>query len=100
MHIHNVYFWLKDNLDDQALAGFEQGLNALTNDRAAKSGYFGKPAVIDRDVVDRSYSYGLVLVFDDLAAHDAYQTGAVHLRFLADHSLKWKKVIVYDVQTT
>ncbi len=29
MHIHNVYFWLKGDLEVQALGAFEDGLDAL-----------------------------------------------------------------------
>jgi hypothetical protein len=65
MHVHNVYFWLKDGLESQALAAFAKGLNALTHDPAVKSGYYGKPAGTHRDVVENSYTYGLVLAFDD-----------------------------------
>ncbi len=99
MHVHNVYFWLKDGLQSQALAAFEQGLKVLANDSNVKSGYFGKPADTHRDVVENTYSYGLVFVFDDLAAHDRYQAGAVHLRFVEDHASKWEKVVVHDIQT-
>ena len=99
MHIHNVYFWLKNDLEQVAVSGFEQGLAALTRDPAVKTGYFGRPANTHRDVVDNSYSYSLVLLFDNLAAHDRYQTGAVHLEFVHNHSPKWARVVVYDVET-
>jgi hypothetical protein len=100
MHIHNVYFWLENNLDSQALASFEQGLNNLAHDPAVKSGYFGKPADTHRDVVENSYSYGLVLIFDNIAAHDQYQVGEVHQKFIADHGAKWEKVVVHDIETS
>jgi hypothetical protein len=29
MHVHNVYFWLKQDLDNQAIAAFERELGAL-----------------------------------------------------------------------
>ncbi len=99
MHIHNVYFWLNSDLDSQDLEGFEQGLTVLTNDPFVKSSYYGKPADTQRDVVENTYTYGLVLIFDDLAAHDQYQVGATHHSFLDDHKTKWKNVIVYDIQT-
>ena len=100
MHIHNVYFWLKDGLDDEALASFEQGLNALVHDPAARGGHYGKPAAVpERDVIDSSYTYGLIVVFDDVAGHDRYQVGAIHLEFLAAHRTKWERVLVYDVET-
>ena len=99
MHVHNVYFWLKNDTNQQASLSFEGWLNALTNDPAVSSGYFGTPADTDRDVVDNSYSYGLVLVFKNKAAHDQYQEGAVHAKFLEEHASKWGKVLVYDVRT-
>ena len=98
MHIHNVYFWLKEGLSEADVAALEHGLDTLTHDPAAKGGYYGKPAATDRGVVDNSYHYGLVVVFDDLAAHDAYQTGDVHQAFVAAHADKWARVLVYDVE--
>ena len=74
-------------------------MEALANDPVIRSGYYGKPANTARDVVENSYSYGLVFVFDDLAAHDRYQAGAVHLKFVDDHLSKWEKVVVYDIET-
>ena len=99
MHIHNVYFWLKNGQDKDVLKAFEQGLDSLTHDPRVKSGYFGKPATTNRDVVENTYSFGLVLVFDDLAAHDQYQAGAIHLEFVDKHSSKWERVIVHDIET-
>ena len=99
MHVHNVYFWLKDGLEDQALAAFEAGLDMLANDPNVKSGYCGKPADTHRDVVDNTYTYGLVFVFDDLAAHDRYQAAADHVKFVEDNASKWERVGVYDIQT-
>ena len=99
MHVHNVYFWLKNDLDHEAFKAFEQGLETLTHDPVVKSGYYGKPASTDRDVVENSYDYGLVLVFNDLAAHDQYQAGAVHLKFVDEHLVKWARVIVHDIET-
>ena len=99
MHGHNVYFWLKDGLESQALAAFESGLKTLANESNVKYGYYGRPADTHRDVVDNTYTYGLALVFDDLATHDRYQAGAAHLKFVEDHASKWGRVVVYDIQT-
>ena len=49
--------------------------------------------------MDSSYSYGLVLCFDTVKAHDQYQSGDIHLQFVADHADKWNRVQVYDIQT-
>jgi hypothetical protein len=96
MFIHSVYFWMADDLDDEARAAFEQGLQTLCEETTATSGYYGKPAVAKRDVVDGSYGYGLILFFDDAADQDAYQISDVHQAFIANHSAKWERVLVYD----
>jgi len=99
MHIHNVCFWLKEDLEKVQRDAFEVGLASLCGDDAVHTGWYGKPAHTDRDVVENSYSYGLVLVFDDLAAHDRYQAGDVHMKFVDDHLDKWTRVVVHDVDT-
>jgi hypothetical protein len=99
MHAHNVYFWLKNDLASGDISAFEQGLKALTHDPAVKSGYYGRPADTHREVVENSYTYGLLLLFDDLAGHDQYQAGAVHLKFVEAHASKWARVVVHDIQT-
>ena len=99
MHIHNVYYWLTPGLDNEALASFEQGLDSLIHNPPAKGGHFGKPAATAaRDVVESSYTYGMMIVFADLAAHDRYQSGAVHIEFINAHSAKWERVVVYDIE--
>jgi hypothetical protein len=98
MFIHNVYFWLDQGLDQADLIAFEQGLDSLTKDRAAKAGHYGPPADTHRDVVERSYSYGLLVVFENMAAHDAYQAGEVHQRFLEEHRSQWTKAAVFDTE--
>ncbi len=94
MHVHNVYFWLKDGVS----ASFEKGLEALVKDQYISTGTFGKPADTDRKVVDSTYSYGLTLMFDSKTAHDRYQDGKVHLDFIKTHAHKWIKVQVYDFE--
>lgn len=99
MHIHTVYFWLQDDLDKSDRAAFAEGLATLCADPTATQGYFGVPANANRDVVDNSYSYALVLLFQDTGKHDQYQVGAIHDRFLAAHAAKWTRVQVYDAIT-
>lgn len=99
MHIHNVYFWLKEDVGDKAAFKFEEGLLALVNDPNVESGYYGKPADTRRDVVENSYTYGLVLVFEDKAGHDDYQKGAAHRRFLEENQEKWERVLVFDIDS-
>lgn len=98
MIIHNVYFWLNGDADRGA---FVEGMRLLITDSNIVHGYYGTPATTPaRDVIDSSYDYAIVLLFDDVARHDAYQASAIHDQFLADHAAKFKRVIVYDMETT
>lgn len=96
MHVHNVYFWLKT---DETNESFESGLRGLAQDPNVRASYFGRPADTHRDVVENSYTYGLVLVFDDISGHDAYQLGAAHEQFAEEHVESWTRVIVHDIDT-
>ena len=97
MFIHNVYFWLTEDLDEKAIAAFELGLQSLCQNPPAQSGYFGKPADTHRDVIERTYTYGMVLFFKDKMDQDAYQVGDIHHQFLDQHKEKWNRVTVYDI---
>jgi hypothetical protein len=96
MFTHCVFFWLKDGATPADRAKFEEGLRSLATISAALDATFGVPATTDRPVVERSYSYGLMVKFKDLAAHDAYQIHAVHKRFLENCSALWTRVQVFD----
>ena len=99
MHSHNVLFWLQDDLSYSELMEFEKGLKTLINDPLVIRGVYGKPANTHRSVVENSYSYGLSLMFKDLADHDLYQAEPIHLAFVDKNESKWAKVLVYDIET-
>ena len=97
MHIHTVLFWLTPEADRTA---FMAAIEGLTRMDEVQTGYIGVPAATgSRRVVDDSYDAGLTLIFDDLAAHDAYQTAPAHTEFVAANQDNWTRVQVYDLQT-
>jgi len=96
MFVHCVYFWLKDGLSQQDIQAFEKGIHSLTSIESVKHGFVGIPASTDRPVIDRSYSYGLVVVFEDEAGHDAYQDHPVHDDFRNNCAQYWREVKIYD----
>ena len=49
-----------------------------------------------RDVNDRDYHVALNLVFEDRAAHDAYQIAERHDQFISEHKHNWRQVRVFD----
>ena len=74
------------------------GLDQLTQESHIKSRRIGKPAPTERDVVDSSYSYAIVLQFEDLAGHDAYQASSEHEIFLDTCFDMISRVQVYDIE--
>ncbi len=99
MFVHHVFFWIKDDLTSDALTRFENGVKTLPSIDPVKFGDIGKPAGTNRVVIERSYSYSLLLVFENKAAHDEYQIHHIHKKFIADCSDLWSKVLIYDSES-
>jgi hypothetical protein len=97
MFIHCVYFWLKADITPEEEGRFLKGARALTKISSVKNGWVGKPAATDRPIIDRTYSYGLVIVCEDEAGHDHYQVDPVHDEFRELHHL-WTAVKIYDFE--
>ncbi|MBX2827356.1 MAG: Dabb family protein [Flavobacteriaceae bacterium] len=94
---HNVYIWLKqpDNEEDREafLASLFKFLDAS---EYVVSAHVGTPALSEREVVDDSFTFSIVLTFKDKADQDLYQVEPVHVQFVEEASHLWNKVIVYD----
>jgi hypothetical protein len=61
-----------------------------------KTKHVGTPADTEREVIDNSYSYCLVVTFDSKKEHDIYQDHTLHKQFIENASDLWEKVLVYD----
>lgn len=96
MFVHAVYFWLREDLTLAEQSSFAAGLRSLRWIEGVEHGYIGIPAPTDRASIERGYSRSLVLVFEDQAAHDAYQVDPVHERFRAECGSFWKTLRIYD----
>jgi hypothetical protein len=98
MIAHHVLFWLKaDTTTDQKLA-FSKSLQTLEKIEVVKTFHIGTPAPIERAVVDTSYTFSLILFFEDLAAHDVYQVHPLHKAFLDEFRILFEKVVIYDAE--
>ncbi|MDN3587495.1 Dabb family protein [Pedobacter aquatilis] len=96
MIAHHVLFWLKTNTTVEQKDAFKNGLQTLKNIEVVKTFHIGTPASIERAVVDTTYTFSLVLFFEDLAAHDVYQVHSIHKAFLDEVRELFEKVIIYD----
>lgn len=96
MFVHHVYFWLKDPESKPDKARLVEGLQKLSKVSTIKMFHIGQPAATNRDVIDASYSISWLVLFEDKAAQDSYQTDPIHLKFVEECSGLWNKVVVYD----
>lgn len=96
MFVHHVYFWLKNAGNKQDRERLVEGLKKLSKVKNIRMFHIGQPASTNRDVIDSSYAVSWLVLFDDKAAQDSYQTDPIHLKFVEECSALWSKVIVYD----
>jgi hypothetical protein len=98
MFVHSVFFWLKDSLNPDQTDTFRRGLESLHEIPALRQFHVGTPAATDRPIIDRSYTFALLTVFDDQAGHDAYQEHPIHTAFAQTFQPFWTKVVIYDAE--
>ena len=98
--IHVVYFWLKNPDSKEDRAKFEKSLtNFINNSENIIGKHIGLPAKTDRGVIDNTYTYSLILSFENKEMQDKYQVEEGHLKFIEECEDLWEKVIVYDSET-
>ena len=94
--VHAVYFYLSDSMDQQMKDDFMLVLDTLATIPSLKNVYYGPPANTPRKVVDNSYDYAFICVFDSKEGHDAYQVHPVHEAFRQRYSPLIADVKIYD----
>ena len=94
---HVVLFYLKNPGNQAEREQFETSLSTFVkNSQHVKSSHLGTPAATDRAVVDKSYTYIMILNFSSKEEQDKYQDEAGHKQFIGESEHLWEKVIVYD----
>ncbi|HXI01398.1 MAG TPA: Dabb family protein [Sphingobacteriaceae bacterium] len=96
MFVHHVYFWLKNPADSEEYSRLFKGLQSINKIEPKTLFHLGVPADTDRGVIDTSYAFSLLLIFNSLEEQEDYQNHPNHLKFVNDCSSLWSKVIVYD----
>ena len=99
MLAHNVYFALHDNSD----VALQKMIAACKKYLSGQPGtvFFACGTVqqeLSRPVNVRDFDIALHVIFESLAAHDAYQDAAPHHQFIAENKENWKHVRVFDSQ--
>jgi hypothetical protein len=95
--VHNVYFSLKDNSPAAKKKLIDSCKKYLTKHPGELHFAAGTLAEdLNRPVNDRDFDVALHIVFQDKAAHDAYQDAKRHKEFIEENKANWKKVRVFD----
>ena len=95
--VHHVFFWLKEPKNEAHKKQLAAALNELLKVKTIKMSHIGTPAGTEsRNVVDHSYSFSYLVMFDNQADQDAYQINPIHTKFVEENSHLWSKVVVYD----
>lgn len=94
--IHHVYFWLNNTGNVSDKTALINGLQRLSEISTIRNFHIGQPASTHRPVIDTSYAVSWLVIFDNAADQDSYQTDPIHLHFIKDCAHLWSKVVVYD----
>ena len=94
---HNVYFLLSD----ASPAAQQKLIDACHEFLKGHPGevYFSAGTLVPdlaRPVNDRGFHVGLHVVFENRAAHDAYQAHPRHIQFIDANKPNWASVRVFD----
>ncbi|MCP4311496.1 MAG: Dabb family protein [Bacteroidetes bacterium] len=94
--LHVVFFWLKDDSGSTRKKFLSELREFIDNVDLIRTKHIGSPADTDREVIDSTWSYSLILSFDSKKEQDLYQDHPLHKRFIENASSLWEKVQVYD----
>ncbi len=93
---HIVFFWLINDTPEVKNKFLRELKNFVDQVEEIKKVHIGPPANTNREVIDNTYSYNLLITFDSKKEHDIYQDHAAHKKFIENASSLWEKVLVYD----
>ncbi len=94
--MHVVFFWLVDDEEETSEKFLMELRKFIDNVDLIKTKHVGRPAGTNREVIDSSWSYSLILSFESKKEQDLYQEHQLHKDFIENASALWKKVQVYD----
>ncbi|HVX61844.1 MAG TPA: Dabb family protein [Pirellulales bacterium] len=98
--VHNVFFSLKEPTPANRQKLVDACHKYLSGHPGTVFYAAGTLADLDRPVNDRDFDVALHVIFQDRAAHDAYQTAPKHLQFIEENKADWAKVRVFDSDAT
>ncbi len=96
MFTHHVFFWLKNKTTDTNKEDLLAGLQSLAAIKPKIMIHIGVKASTNRPVIDTSYDFSLLLIFNNLEEQESYQVHQIHQEFVKNCQHLWEKVTIYD----
>jgi Stress responsive A/B Barrel Domain len=96
MFVHHVFFYMAADASETDKATLKSGIESLTAIASIRQWHLGVPAATNRAVIDTSYAFSWLTLFDDAAGEAAYQVDPLHLTFIEEHKHLWVNVKIYD----
>lgn len=96
--VHSAYFWFKEDATQAQIDAFIADSEKLRDIKTVKGFFAGKPANTDRPVIENTYDYAVVFLFEDFEAQEYYQQDQIHLDLIENHSSIWERVMVTDIE--
>jgi hypothetical protein len=97
MHLHNVFFALKDSSDEAVKTLVDDCYTYLKPQNGIEGFYAGpRETGCDREVNELDFHVALTVIFTDKAAHDAYQVSDKHNLFVDRNKDNWAGARVFD----
>lgn len=95
--VHTAYFWFKEGATEEQVSAFKMASEKLREVETVLGYFAGAPAPTTRPVIENTYDYAIVFLFEDLEAQEYYQQHPLHIELIENHQDIWEKVMVTDV---
>ncbi|WP_086592692.1 Dabb family protein [Hymenobacter crusticola] len=96
LFVHHVLFYTPASASDADKAKLLEGLQTLRSIPSIKLAHIGTPAATTRDVIERTYTYSWLCLFESAADEESYQQHPIHDDFRNQYASYWEKVVIYD----
>jgi hypothetical protein len=96
LFVHHVLFYTPAGASDADKAKLLEGLQSLRGIPSILLAHIGTPALTTRDVIERTYTYSWLCLFESAEQEEHYQQHPIHDHFRDQYAPYWEKVVIYD----
>ena len=96
LFVHHVFFYTPATASDADKAKLLEGLQTLRGIPSIRMAHIGTPALTSRAVIERTYTYSWLCLFDSAEEEAHYQQHPIHDEFRNQYACYWEKVVIYD----